>query len=178
MIAYETSTSRRRTPHRCVRVVVVEDSRIIRERLGALLADIPNLATVGYATTEDEALTILRQGEWEIVILDLQLKEGTGLRVLEELGKTIRREETTIIVFAISIFRNTAAERSLLERISSSTSRRNSGAFTKCSQAWRDGSTDHRISGLRRSADPVFRVERGSMADPVSGDSFGRFPAL
>ncbi len=87
-------------PPGALRVVVVEDSRIIRERLGALLADIPNLATVGYATTEDEALTILRQGEWEIVILDLQLKEGTGLRVLEELGKTIRREETTIIVFS------------------------------------------------------------------------------
>ena len=101
MITYETST--RRGPYRppdALRVVVVEDSRIIRERLGALLADIPNLATVGYATTEDEALAILRQGEWEIVILDLQLKEGTGLRVLEELGKTIRREETTIIVFS------------------------------------------------------------------------------
>ena len=68
--------------------------------LRALLADIPNLVTVAYATTQDEALAILRQGEWEVVILDLQLKEGTGIRVLEELDKTIRREETTIIVFS------------------------------------------------------------------------------
>ena len=87
-------------PAGALRVVVVEDSRIIRERLAALLADIPNLATVGYATTQDEALAILREGEWEVVILDLQLKEGTGLRVLEELDKTTRREETTIIVYS------------------------------------------------------------------------------
>jgi DNA-binding NarL/FixJ family response regulator len=83
-----------------LRVVVVEDSRIIRERLAGLLADIPNLATVAYATTQDEALAILRQGQWEVVILDLQLKEGTGIRVLEELDKTTRREETTVIVFS------------------------------------------------------------------------------
>jgi two-component system, OmpR family, response regulator len=83
-----------------LRVVVVEDSRIIRERLAELLRDIPNVATLAYATTQDEALAILRQGEWEVVILDLQLKEGTGIRVLEELAKTTRRENTTVIVFS------------------------------------------------------------------------------
>jgi len=83
-----------------LRVVVVEDSRIIRERLAELLVDIPNLATIAYATTQDEALAILRHGEWEVVILDLQLKEGTGIRVLEELAKTTRRDDTTIIVFS------------------------------------------------------------------------------
>ena len=83
-----------------LRVVVVEDSRIIRERLADLLRDIPNLATVAYAATQDEALAILRQGQWEVVILDLQLKEGTGIRVLEELAKITRREDTTVIVFS------------------------------------------------------------------------------
>ena len=79
---------------------MVEDSRIIRERLAGTLAGIPNLATVAYATTQDEALAILRREEWEVVILDLQLKEGTGIRVLEALDETTRREDTTVIVFS------------------------------------------------------------------------------
>jgi len=100
VIDHERAERRSYIPPTALRLVIVEDSRIIRERLAGLLADIPNLATVAYATTQDEALAILRKGEWEVVILDLQLKEGTGMRVLEELAKTIRREETTIIIFS------------------------------------------------------------------------------
>ena len=100
MIDHERAERRSCIPRPALRLVIVEDSRIIRERLAGLLADIPNLATVAYATTQDEALAILRKGEWEVVILDLQLKEGTGMQVLDELAKTIRREETTIIVFS------------------------------------------------------------------------------
>jgi hypothetical protein len=48
-------------PRALGRVVVVEDSRIIANVSG-LLADIPNLVTVAYATTQDEALAIPPRG--------------------------------------------------------------------------------------------------------------------
>jgi DNA-binding NarL/FixJ family response regulator len=62
-----------------LRIVIVEDSAIIRARLAESLTEIPNLEIVGLAETEQEAVTLLRDADWDAAILDLQLKKGTGL---------------------------------------------------------------------------------------------------
>jgi DNA-binding NarL/FixJ family response regulator len=82
-----------------LRVVIVEDSKVIRERLGETLRQIPNLATIAFAETQEEALVVLRDHEWDVLLLDLQLKRGTGIGVLEGLAETARRPMTTVIVF-------------------------------------------------------------------------------
>jgi two-component system OmpR family response regulator len=82
-----------------LRVVIVEDSAIIRARLAEALAEIPNVEIVGHAETEADAVTLLRRGEWDAAVLDLQLKQGTGLGVLKTVGHDARPERTKIIVF-------------------------------------------------------------------------------
>ena len=82
-----------------LRVVIVEDSAIIRARLSETLGEIPNVEIVGQAETEAEALALLRQGDWDAAVLDLQLKQGTGLGVLKVLGKGTRPPHAKIIVF-------------------------------------------------------------------------------
>jgi DNA-binding NarL/FixJ family response regulator len=82
-----------------LRVVIVEDSAIIRARLSETLGEIPNVEIVGQAETEAEALALLRQGDWDAAVLDLQLKQGTGLGVLKVLGKATRPPHAKIIVF-------------------------------------------------------------------------------
>ncbi len=82
-----------------VRVVIVEDSAIIRSRLAESLSEIRNLAIVGQTDTEAGALQLLSGGEWDAVVLDLQLKEGTGLGVLKKLDKGRRPVNSKIIVF-------------------------------------------------------------------------------
>jgi len=82
-----------------LRVVIVEDSAIIRARLSESLSEIRNLAIVGQADSEADALTLLRAGQWDAVILDLQLKEGTGLGVLKKLGAQDRPPHSKVIVF-------------------------------------------------------------------------------
>jgi DNA-binding NarL/FixJ family response regulator len=82
-----------------LRVVIVEDSTIIRARLSESLSEIPNLEIVGVAETEAEAFTLLRNDGWDAAVLDLQLKKGTGLGVLKALGQENRRPDTKIIVF-------------------------------------------------------------------------------
>jgi len=82
-----------------LRVVVVEDSPIIRERLDQTLRQIPHLKTIAYAETQEDALKVLATRDWDAVILDLQLKQGTGIGVLEGLAGTTRRPNTTVIVF-------------------------------------------------------------------------------
>ena len=82
-----------------LRVVIVEDSAIIRARLSELLAEIPNVEIVGQVETEADALAVLRQQRWDAAVLDLQLKQGTGLGVLKALGAAARPPNAKIIVF-------------------------------------------------------------------------------
>ena len=80
-------------------MVIVEDSAIIRARLAETLAEIPNVKIVGEAETETAATALLGSGGWDAAILDLQLKQGTGLGVLKKLRQEGRPAGTKVIVF-------------------------------------------------------------------------------
>ena len=64
---------------------VVEDSATIRENLIATLEEIAPVKVVGFAETEKEANRWLsaHNGDWHLAIVDLFLKEGSGLGVLK-----------------------------------------------------------------------------------------------
>jgi DNA-binding NarL/FixJ family response regulator len=82
-----------------LRIVIVEDSAIIRARLAESLTEIPNLEIVGLAETEQEAVTLLKDADWDAAILDLQLKKGTGLGVLKTLALVPKPAHSKVIVF-------------------------------------------------------------------------------
>lgn len=94
-----TALSREFVKDAKLRVVIVEDSAIIRARLAETITEIPNVEIVGQAETEAEALALLRDGIWDAAVLDLQLKQGTGLGVLKVLDKAHRPPHAKIIVF-------------------------------------------------------------------------------
>jgi DNA-binding NarL/FixJ family response regulator len=81
-----------------LRVVIVDDSSLIRARLAESLTEIANLEIVGQADTEADALSVLIGRPWDAVILDLQLKRGTGLGVLRKLKKEGRPANAKVIV--------------------------------------------------------------------------------
>ena len=95
----ERGTGREAVDESKLRVVIVEDSAIIRARLAESLSEIGNLAIVGEADSESQALHLLDLGGWDAVVLDLQLKEGTGLGVLKKLNKHNRPVNAKVIVF-------------------------------------------------------------------------------
>ena len=97
---YAPLRTRRTRP---LRVVIVEDSERILTHLAEELSAIDNLCIAGTASTETDALRLLGQGNWDLAILDLQLKEGNGLRVL----KAVRGQAAdsgTIAVFTNHAF--------------------------------------------------------------------------
>jgi DNA-binding NarL/FixJ family response regulator len=65
-----------------VSVLVVDDSRIVRERLCALLAEDDRIAVVGEAGTAGEACVLFQKHRPDAVILDVQLPDHSGLEVL------------------------------------------------------------------------------------------------
>ncbi len=76
---------------------IVDDTSILRQRLGALIADISGIDLIGSAERAAEAAAAIAETRPDIVILDLRLAEGNGLFVL----KSVKQLETppTVIVF-------------------------------------------------------------------------------
>jgi DNA-binding NarL/FixJ family response regulator len=81
-----------------LRVFLVEDSALYRERLIEYLEAGCGLKVVGWADNEVAAVDALQRTAWDVAIVDVQLKQGTGLRVLRALHKKPRRPESRIVV--------------------------------------------------------------------------------
>lgn len=64
---------------------LVEDSATIRENLISTLEELASVEIVGFSETEDEAGNWLtdRNRQWKLAIVDLFLREGSGLGVLQ-----------------------------------------------------------------------------------------------
>ena len=67
------------------RVVLVEDNTTIRETLVSALQELAGARVVAMADGAQEALATLRQVPWDVLVLDMFLREGTGLEVLAQL---------------------------------------------------------------------------------------------
>src|SRR5512134_274354 len=72
-----------RAPGMPQRVLVVDDSPVVRNRVRSLLAETPGVRVVGEAEGVADAVAAIRLSRPDAVILDMRLRNGTGLEVLE-----------------------------------------------------------------------------------------------
>jgi DNA-binding NarL/FixJ family response regulator len=68
-----------------LKTYIVEDNVTIRENLVGTLEELTCISAIGFAETEAEASQWLTDhaDEWELAIVDLFLKQGSGLGVLQ-----------------------------------------------------------------------------------------------
>jgi two-component system OmpR family response regulator len=67
-----------------LKTYIVEDNPTIRENLIGTLEELARIDAVGTAETENEGKAWLTEnsGDWDLAIVDLFLKQGSGLGVL------------------------------------------------------------------------------------------------
>jgi DNA-binding NarL/FixJ family response regulator len=92
-----------------LRVLLVEDSKLLAERVREVLDQLPGVEVIGTADTERSAVAMTRANAVDAIILDLQLKEGTGFGVLRALGKA-RPAVIVLTNFSLPIFAERARE--------------------------------------------------------------------
>ena len=68
-----------------MQVFLVEDSTMVRQRLEAMLAQVPGTEIVGRAAGARAAIRDILQTRPDLVLLDVQLAEGSGFDVLRAL---------------------------------------------------------------------------------------------
>ena len=69
-----------------IRVVICEDEPLARETLRDFIAATPELVLVGEAANGREALRLIQALQPELVFMDIQMPELTGLEVVRQLG--------------------------------------------------------------------------------------------
>ena len=81
-----------------VRAYFVEDNPTIRENLIATLEELGGVAPIGYAETEQQGSEWLtnHSANWDLAIVDLFLKQGSGLGVLQACRE--RNPEQKVVV--------------------------------------------------------------------------------
>ncbi len=73
---------------RGLRVLLVEDSKVLTERLTEAIRQIPDVDLIGTADSEAAALAAVKRDPIDVIILDLHLKQGTGFGVMRALAAT------------------------------------------------------------------------------------------
>ena len=79
------------------RILIVDDHEVLREGVKRIFDKEAGATTFGDANTGQEALTLAREADWDIVVLDLSLGSRSGLEVLREL-KQIRPRLPVLIL--------------------------------------------------------------------------------
>jgi DNA-binding NarL/FixJ family response regulator len=68
-----------------VKLLLVDDHRVVRLGLRALFETAPQFVVVGEAGTVAEALVAARQGQPDVVVLDVRLPDGSGVEACREI---------------------------------------------------------------------------------------------
>lgn len=83
-----------------IRVLLVEDHRMVREALREVLSKVPDLEVIGEAGDAHEGLELARTSAPEVIVLDIRLPDLNGI----EVAARLRDEGSTAKIVALSAF--------------------------------------------------------------------------
>jgi two-component system invasion response regulator UvrY len=82
-----------------IKILVVDDHAVVRAGVHHFISDIPNMEIGGEASSAEEAIRMVRNQEWDIVLLDIAMPDKSGVEVL----KQIKREKPKLPVLMLSM---------------------------------------------------------------------------
>jgi DNA-binding NarL/FixJ family response regulator len=83
-----------------IRVLCVDDHRIVREGIALIITRQPDMTVVGSAATGEEAVLQFRRHEPDVTLMDLQLGTMSGLDAI----KAIRREQPAARIIVLTMY--------------------------------------------------------------------------
>src|SRR5579863_8819822 len=92
-------------------VLLVEDSRVLAERLRETLLSVPGVQLAGTVDSEADAVAVLQRQPVDVVLLDLHLRQGTGFGVLRAIPSRQVRKTVVIVLtnYDLAEYRRAAA---------------------------------------------------------------------
>jgi two-component system, OmpR family, response regulator len=92
-------------------VLLVEDSRVLAERLRETLLTVPGVQLAGTVDSEADAVAALQRHPVDVLLLDLHLRQGTGFGVLRAIPGSPARKVVVIVLtnYDLAEYRRAAA---------------------------------------------------------------------
>ena len=88
-----------------VKVVIVDDSALLRQRRAAMISRLSGVEIAGEARSVAQALELIRRWHPQAVVLDIRLKDGNGFDVLRQ----VKRGPGAPVVIMLTSFPSTKA---------------------------------------------------------------------
>ncbi|MES2026355.1 MAG: response regulator transcription factor [Pseudomonadota bacterium] len=82
-----------------IKILVVDDHAVVRAGVQYFIAQVPDMTIEGEAATAQEAIRLVRAQDWDIVLLDINMPDKSGVEVL----KQIKREKPELPVLILSM---------------------------------------------------------------------------
>ncbi|AOY92052.1 DNA-binding response regulator [Cupriavidus sp. USMAA2-4] len=83
-----------------IRVLIADDHEIVRAGLRQFIADEPDIQVTGEAGSGDEVMALLRNAEFDVVVLDISMPQRNGIDVL----KLLRQRFADLPVLILSTY--------------------------------------------------------------------------
>lgn len=80
------------------RILLIEDSTALAERLVELLSEPGRLAVAAKAATQSDAVLRLRESAFDVLVVDIELAEGNGVAVIRQARQLYPPEAQPLIV--------------------------------------------------------------------------------
>jgi len=81
-----------------MKVLIVDDSKVVRERLITMFSELKGVEVIGQAEDSAEAVEAIQKSKPEAVILDIRMPGGSGIDVL----KRIKKEKPNLLVIMLT----------------------------------------------------------------------------
>ena len=92
-----------------LRVLLVEDSPVICELIAEIINGVPGVTVAKSVESENDAIEAVGGLDVDVVILDLQLRRGTGFGVLRAMAGMQRKPIVVVLTnFALGTYREAA----------------------------------------------------------------------
>ena len=83
-----------------IRVLIADDHAIVRQGLRQILSATPDLTVAGEAENGVQAVQMVRNGEWDVVLMDVSMPDRNGIDAL----KLIKKEFPRLPVLILSMY--------------------------------------------------------------------------
>lgn len=95
------------------RLLLIEDSAPLRERLMAMLTVPGKMRVAAWAETEDEAVSKVRDDEFDVLVVDVELRQGSGINVIRQVRRLCEGRRQPLIIVLTNYSLPTVRERCL-----------------------------------------------------------------
>jgi two-component system, NarL family, invasion response regulator UvrY len=86
--------------HDKIKILIVDDHAVVREGLKSIVNAAPNMEVAAEAGSVPDALTLLKGGLFDVILLDLTLKDRSGMELL----KVVKAKNPKLPVLVLSSF--------------------------------------------------------------------------